>query len=305
MPFLGIFGLKIKFGGLFWNSVQSLTQIYRSQWWCLFVFCLRLEILFLSIVGPKNQNYHFKLNMKNSMARFIFPVFDKKYPFLEKLFLKIKIVCSAWMVILIFFLDRKYLFSVNLVRIFKIVSLSWNLVLRLFRICKWDGDVHFFCFRPIFASFVQKTYLAFWFYLINFRAVYSQRPDANDFLATNNLDSVLVFTVYSFQHCQEMREPLLINNAIARRLSWQFWIFSNTLGKKLITKFILYYLCDTSRQRYSNTLRTSLLGRFWLCMASDSINMPIFCEPVKTEFCSQDIFYPFLENLVQKHELSI
>ena len=43
---------------------------------------------------------------------------------------------------------------------------------------KFDDDGHFLRF---FASFVQKLYLAFWYYLINLAAVYSQRLEANGF----------------------------------------------------------------------------------------------------------------------------
>ena len=46
---------------------------------------------------------------------------------------------------------------------------------------KFDFGVHFFCFRPFFASFVPKIHLAFWCYLINLPAVYSQRLEASGF----------------------------------------------------------------------------------------------------------------------------
>ena len=73
-----------------------------------------MEIPFFGKFCPKHQNCHFKLkfgtytnsNMQNSMAMFIFFVFD-----------------------------RKYLFWANLVQKVKIISWSWNLVARLIRIC--------------------------------------------------------------------------------------------------------------------------------------------------------------------------
>ena len=76
------------------------------------------------------------------------------------------------------FLNRKYPFWINLVQKFKIVSLNRNLN---FEYVKVNDDVHLFCFRPFFASFVEKILLAFWRYLINLPAVYSRRREANDF----------------------------------------------------------------------------------------------------------------------------
>ena len=72
-----------------------------------------MEIFFLGKLGPKNQNYEFKLkfgtetdsNMQNSMELFTFSV-----------------------------IHRKHSFWANLVQKIKIVSLSWNLVPNLMRI---------------------------------------------------------------------------------------------------------------------------------------------------------------------------
>ena len=89
----------------------------------------------------------------------------------ENCFKKIKFVCWSWNLKLkliricetrwwfSFFssLDRKYPFWVNLVQKFKIVCLNWILIPRLFRMSKFDGDVHFFCFRPFSASFLEKS----------------------------------------------------------------------------------------------------------------------------------------------------
>ena len=63
----------------------------------------------------------------------------------------------------------------------KSVSLRWNLVSRLFRICKIRWWCSFSCFRPFFASFVQK-YIWHFDYLINLLAVYSQRLETSGFL---------------------------------------------------------------------------------------------------------------------------
>ena len=93
--------------------VPTLIRICRTHW-CYSLFGFWVEIPFLGKFCPKHQNSHFKLkfgtytssNMQNSMAMFIFFVFD-----------------------------RKYLFWANLVQKVKIISWSWNLVARLIRIC--------------------------------------------------------------------------------------------------------------------------------------------------------------------------
>ena len=74
-----------------------------------------------------------------------------------------------------FFLGR-----VNLVQKFKRFSSLWNLIPRLFRIYQIRVWWSLFCFGPFF--FVQKIHLAFWYYLINLAAVYSQRLQASSFL---------------------------------------------------------------------------------------------------------------------------
>ena len=51
-----------------------------------------------------------------------------------------------------------------------------------------------------------------------------------------NLDCMQIFTVYSFQKCQERRRPLLIDDVMVTGLFWKFWIFSNQLGKNIIKK---------------------------------------------------------------------
>ena len=60
----------------------------------------RLEMLFLSKFGPKNQNCHFQLkfgtktnlNIQNSMVMLTFSVLDRKYRFWANLVQKIKII---------------------------------------------------------------------------------------------------------------------------------------------------------------------------------------------------------------------
>ena len=44
------------------------------------------------------------------------------------------------------------------------------MIVDYFDYVKFDGDVHSFCFKPFFASFARKIYLAFWYYLISFPA---------------------------------------------------------------------------------------------------------------------------------------
>ena len=66
------------------------------------------------------------------------------------------------MVVLTFsVLNQKYPFYANLYQKIKIVSLTQNLVPRHFEYVKFDGDIHFFCFRPFFPNFVQKIHSAF------------------------------------------------------------------------------------------------------------------------------------------------
>ena len=97
-----------------------------------------------------------------------------------------------WWTSFLFFFDRKYLFLGKLFQ--EINAVCWNKKLepRLIRIfdswyqdyfehVKFDCDVHFFCFRPYFPSFVQKIHLAFWCYMISFAPVYSQRYEASGF----------------------------------------------------------------------------------------------------------------------------
>ena len=105
---------------------------------------------FFGKLGPKNQNYHFKLkfrtytnsNMQNSMMMFIFSVFDYKYPFWAHLFQKVKIISWSWNLgarliwicrikwcwSLFLFLNGNILFAQIWSKKSKIISLSWNLV---------------------------------------------------------------------------------------------------------------------------------------------------------------------------------
>ena len=144
---------KIKIVCSKWNMIQRLIQICRIQC-CIHVICL--EISFLGKFDPKNQNCQLKLksgtqtnlNTKNSVLKFIFSVFDWKYPSFWKFVPKIKTFCWSsnldskliWICRLrwwfSFFLDRKYPPWFNLVQKFKIVSLRRNLVSRLNWICK-------------------------------------------------------------------------------------------------------------------------------------------------------------------------
>ena len=54
--------------------------------------------------------------------------------------------------------EWKYPVWANLVQKTKIISLSWNLVPTLIRICRFNGNVHFFRFRPeylVWANLIQ------------------------------------------------------------------------------------------------------------------------------------------------------
>ena len=83
---------KSKIFSLSWNLVPRLIRIRTVQWWCsLFLFQTGNTIF-----GPKNQNCQFKLkfgtqtnsSMKDSMATFIFSIFDRKDSFLEQIYSK-------------------------------------------------------------------------------------------------------------------------------------------------------------------------------------------------------------------------
>ena len=121
-------------------------------------FCLRSEIPFSGKFGSKRQNYQFKLkfgnqinlNMHNSVVRFTFSVFNRKYPSWENLVPKFKIICLnrnlmprlirlgsiQWWCSLFLSQGRKYLFWANFLQKIKIASLSLNFVPRLIQICR-------------------------------------------------------------------------------------------------------------------------------------------------------------------------
>ena len=125
-PFWANLVQKIKIISWSWNLVARLIRICRIQW-CFFFFCFWVKIFFLGKFGPKSQNCHFKLkfgtytnsNMQNSMAMFIFFVFDRKCPF-----------------------------SANLVQKVKIISLSWNMAPSQIRRCK----IQLYCSLFLFSS---------------------------------------------------------------------------------------------------------------------------------------------------------
>ena len=108
--FLFLFSFWLSFHFCFWFCFLKVFAFLLTH-----VFRFWPEILFLGKFGPKNQNGQFivKLDtwtnsdMHNSMVKFTFFVFGRKYPFFA-----------------------------NLVQNVKIISLSWNLVASLIQICK-------------------------------------------------------------------------------------------------------------------------------------------------------------------------
>ena len=88
--------------------------------------------------------------MHNSVVRFTFFVFNRKYPSWENLVPKLKIICLnrnlmprlirlgsiQWWCSIFLSQGRKYLFWANLLQKIKIASLSLNLVPRLIQICR-------------------------------------------------------------------------------------------------------------------------------------------------------------------------
>ena len=133
--------------------------------------------------------------MKNSIVLFIFSVFNRNILFWEICFKKSKLlelkfrlirICRSWRWFSVFsFLGLKYPFWVKLVQKFKNITLSWNVVPTHFWICKIRLWWSLFCFRPAFASFVQKINLTFWCHLINLSVIYSQRLEASGFSCFN------------------------------------------------------------------------------------------------------------------------
>ena len=175
-PFWANLVQKIKIVTLCWNLVPSLIRICRTHW-CYSLFCFWVEIPFLDKFGPKSQNSHFKLkfgtytnsNMQNSMAMFIFLVFEWKYPFWANLVQKVKIISWSWNLVarhnsmmLFSFLvfEWKYPFWANLVQKIKILTLSWNLVRTLVRTCRIQWWCSFFLFligNTLFGQILSKT----------------------------------------------------------------------------------------------------------------------------------------------------
>ena len=153
--------------------------------------------------------------MQNSIVLFIFFVLGWEYVFWANLVEKIKIVnlssnlvlrlirksriqwwYSSFLVLAgstrfseIFF-EKSVLFVEP--RLIQICRIRWWFSFFFFRLfwanfvyVKFDGGVHFFCFRPYFVSFTQKIHLAFWCYVINLLAVYSQSHKTSGFSCVN------------------------------------------------------------------------------------------------------------------------
>ena len=151
------------------------------------LFHFRLEIPFLGKFGPKTQNRFFKVkfetqsdsNMQNLMVVFILAVLDKKIKIVSwswNLLSRLIGVYHSMVIFIVFLLDQKYSFWMNLVQKFIIFSL--NLIPSLIRICTMVM-VTFSVLDLFFGSFVQKHHLAFWCYLINLPAVYSQKLEVS------------------------------------------------------------------------------------------------------------------------------
>ena len=135
-------------------------------------------------------------NMPNSMVMLTFHIFDGKYLCWVNLVQKIKIFSLSPNLILrliriwrihywcsfFLFLTGSILFGVKFgpkIKTIKYPRLS-N-ILDYIKYVKFGGDDHFSSFETFFPSFVPKIHLAFWYYLINIAAVYSQRLEASGF----------------------------------------------------------------------------------------------------------------------------
>ena len=127
---------KTKIVSLSWNLVLRLIRIWRI-WWCysFFVFLTRY-ILFRRKLFQKQKTVETETEPK-----------------------PIRICRTRWWFSFFFFFRSEILFWVNLGQKLKIFSLTWNLVPKR----KFDIDIHFFCFRPFFASFFPKiSFLIFY-----------------------------------------------------------------------------------------------------------------------------------------------
>ena len=82
-PFWASLVQKIKIVSFSWNLIHSLTQIWKTQWWCSLFLFFNATHFYCKFVS-KNQNCLLKLkfgiqtnlNMQNSMMMFFFFVLD-------------------------------------------------------------------------------------------------------------------------------------------------------------------------------------------------------------------------------------
>ena len=109
-------------------------------------------------VGPRPKKLNIVRKVHGHTKRCEYSVLDQKHPPWGNLTQKIKIpslgiqtnsnIKNSIVMLTFFVFHQKNPFWKNLVQKIKIDSFSWNLVSILIRICKFDGAVHFFHFRP-------------------------------------------------------------------------------------------------------------------------------------------------------------
>ena len=108
-------------------------------------FRFQSKMPFLSIFGPKNQNYQFNLkfsttynnsNMQNSMLIFTFFVFDHNYTLWVKLVENVKIIFVSRLIATCRISSCVHFFHVWSEMPLRIISLSSHLVTRLIQICR-------------------------------------------------------------------------------------------------------------------------------------------------------------------------
>ena len=91
---------------------------------------------------------------------------------------------------------------------FKIFILIWNLLPGLSRTCKIWWWCSLFLFYTIFYKFYSKNLLAFWCYLIDLSAVYSQRLETSDLFCF--IIKTCFTSFFSFFYFKPMVTPLFI-----------------------------------------------------------------------------------------------
>ena len=175
-PFWAILVQKLKTVCSKWNLTGRLIRVCRIQWFILSVHFEQIKWTIEFCI------------LESSSA------LDQKYSFWENPLL----LLLSWSMVLILFeyeefnrdayffcFRQEVSFLGNFFEKVKIICLTWNLESREIGMCRiwwwFSFFFFFFIFRPDFQFLSQKNYLAFWWYLINLPAVFSQRLQTSTF----------------------------------------------------------------------------------------------------------------------------